>query len=221
MTEYSKETYTGPSTAAPHGAPPVTDKAADAAEAAKQGAGEVARTATDKVKDVTEDSKAQARNLIGEARAQVGQQASTQQRNLVMNLRSLVDELQGMAQRSEQPGPATELVRRAQDRLHGVADWLDRREPGDVLNEVRTFASRRPGVFLLGSVAAGAMAGRLTRGVVAAHSDDSGHAEPPPDGPTAVAGFEAPVPPSRAVTDAVGYDAPAAGMTSGYVGGTP
>jgi hypothetical protein len=39
---------------------------------------------------------------------------------------------------------------------------------------LRTFARRRPGAFLAGCAVLGVVAGRLTRGVVAAHSDDSG-----------------------------------------------
>jgi hypothetical protein len=55
-----------------------------------------------------------------------------------------------------------------------LADWLDGREPGQLLDEARNFARRRPGVFLVGALAAGVVAGRMTRGVVAAHtSDDS------------------------------------------------
>ena len=36
------------------------------------------------------------------------------------------------------------------------------------------FARRKPGMFLLGAAAAGVLAGRLTSGVKAAHSQDSG-----------------------------------------------
>jgi hypothetical protein len=54
-----------------------------------------------------------------------------------------------------------------------MADWLEQREPGDLLDEVRRFARRRPGAFVLGALVAGVVAGRMTRGIVAARSDES------------------------------------------------
>jgi len=48
---------------------------------------------------------------------------------------------------------------------------LQNREPADLLEEVRSFARRKPGLFLLGAAAAGVLAGRLTSGVKAAHTD--------------------------------------------------
>jgi hypothetical protein len=47
---------------------------------------------------------------------------------------------------------------------------LQNREPAELLDDVRSFARRKPGLFLLGAAAAGVLAGRLTSGVKAAHS---------------------------------------------------
>ena len=55
--------------------------------------------------------------------------------------------------------------------MDDFANWLQNREPADLLEEVRRFARRKPGVFLLGAAAAGVLAGRLTNGVRAAHTD--------------------------------------------------
>lgn len=160
------------------GGPSAKDKAAQTAQAGKQAVGEVAHTATDKAKDVATETKRQARNVMGEAQSQLKDQAATQHRNAVTSLRSLADELQSMSERSEQSGLAGDLVGQAGERAHSVASWLDAREPGDLVDEVRTFARRRPGAFLLGALAAGVVAGRLTRGAVAAHSDDADQAAP-------------------------------------------
>jgi hypothetical protein len=153
--------------------PSAKEKASDAADAGKQAATEVAQNAAGQAKDVAQETKKQAKDLIGEARSQLSEQAGVQHKNLVTNLRALADELTSMAHNSENGGTATDLVSQAGDRAHGVADWLDQREPGDLLGEVRTFAQQRPGAFLLGAAVAGIVAGRLTRGAVAAHSDDS------------------------------------------------
>jgi hypothetical protein len=160
------------------------EKAGNAAETAKQAGSEVAATATDRAKDVAAETKRQARDLMGEARGQVNEQVGTQHRNLVNNMRSLGDELRGMSTSSQQSGVATELVAQVGDRAHGVADWLDNREPGQLLDEVRAFARRRPGVFLAGALVAGVAVGRLTRGVVATHTEDSRTAQPTTPAPT-------------------------------------
>lgn len=152
--------------------PPLKDKAADAAQAAKQAGTDVAQTAAEKAKDVAGETTKQARDLAAEARDQLKQQASSQHRSLVGNLRSLGDELGAMSQHTQQSGVATEVVSQARDRVHGVADWLDRREPGDLVDELRSLARRRPGAFLLGAALTGVLAGRLTRGVVAVNTAD-------------------------------------------------
>ena len=173
MTEYSPVTVTG---AAPdsESSPPLKEKAADTAQAAKEGGAQVAGTAADKAKDVAAETKRQARDLLGEARGQMHQQATEQHRNLVSNLRSVGEELRSMTERSERNGIASALASQAGDRVRGAADWLDKRQPGDLLEEIRSFARRRPGVFLLGTALAGVAAGRLTRGAAAAQSEQSG-----------------------------------------------
>lgn len=151
------------------------DKAGEAANQGKQAAGQVAQTAVEHAQEVKEEAVRQARDLAGEARQQVSSQVGQQHQALVSNLRSLGSELGSMTHSTGgESGVATELVSQAKERIDSLADWLDGREPGQVLDEARNFARRRPGAFLLGALAAGVVAGRMTRGVVAAHtSDDS------------------------------------------------
>jgi len=154
------------------------DKAAESAQVGTQAAGEVAQSAAGHAKEVAGEAQSQARNLVGEARDQLRSHAGDQQRSAVSNLRALGDELRSMAGGSEQNGMATDLVGQAADRSLGVADWLDDRQPGDLLEELRRFARRRPGAFLAGALVAGVVAGRLTRGAVAAHTDDGSSDRP-------------------------------------------
>jgi hypothetical protein len=148
------------------------DKARDSAQAGKEAAGNVASSAAENAKQVVEESKTQGRQLVGEARGQLHDHARTQHKNLVSNLTSLGDELSGMAGKSEQQGPASELAATAGQRVHDVASWLDSREPGQLVDELRGFARRRPGVFIAGALVAGVLAGRLTRGAVDVHRSD-------------------------------------------------
>ena len=147
-------------------------------EAVKGEAGDVARTAKDSAQGVAETAKAEAANVAAEvksnakdllyqARSDLTQQAGTQQQKVANGLRSISDELHAMARASDQPGVASDLVRQVADRSTSVAAWLDGRDPGSLLNEVKSFARQRPGTFLLLAAGAGVLAGRLTRSLSA------------------------------------------------------
>ena len=154
------------------------DEAASVGQSVRDAGGQVAETATGQAKQVASEAGRQARDLLGEAQEQAREQALTQQHKAAEQLRTLAGELNEMAAKSGQSGMAAELAQQASERIGGAASWLEKREPGDLLDEVRGFARRRPGAFLLGAVVAGVVAGRLTRGVAAAARSD-GQPEPP------------------------------------------
>jgi hypothetical protein len=173
------------------------EQAAAVGQTAADAGARVTQTATDQAREVVSETARQARDLLGEAGGQVRDQSSVQQQKAASQLRSVADELHEMVAKGGQSGLATEVAHQAAERLHGAASWLEQREPADVLQAVRDFARRRPGVFLAGAVAAGLAAGRLTRGMTdAARSGGepqdqrrslreipSGAAIPPPPGP--------------------------------------
>ena len=72
-----------------------------------------------------------------------------------------------MADAPDQQGVASDLIRQAADRSESVASWLDNRDPGSLLDEVKSFARQRPGTFLLVAAGAGMLAGRLGRSLQA------------------------------------------------------
>ena len=149
------------------------DEASSVARTAADSGGQVADTAKQEGQRVVSEAVGQARNLVGEARAQVAQQATSQQSKAISTVRSLSDELQTMASSSDQSGLASELVRQAATRVQQMADFLESREPQDLVEDARNFARRKPGVFLLGAAAAGLAAGRLTRAGVDIKRDTS------------------------------------------------
>jgi hypothetical protein len=102
-------------------------------------------------------------------------------------LRSVGDDLENMASHSD-GGTASGLVREAADRARALSSRLDGREPRELLDDVRGFARRRPGTFLLGALVAGVVAGRLTRG-----AKDSGSGTNPSTGTSAGTGTGADV----------------------------
>jgi hypothetical protein len=153
------------------------DVAKDQVSAVTQAAVEAGQRVTDIGKEqaanVTAEAGRQAKDLLAQTQTELTQQASQQQQRLAEGLRTLGDELYSMAHHSEQPGVAADLARHGADKTREVASWLDAREPGTLVDEVKTFARQRPGTFLLLAVGAGLLAGRLTRGLRDTASNDS------------------------------------------------
>ncbi len=152
------------------------DEARNVGQTAAQAGSQVASTAADQAKQVTYEAKNQAQALVQQGRSQVREQARTGQQKAGQGLSDIASQLRVMVEGGETPsGPAADLVRQAGDKLEEIANWVQQREPGDLVEEVRRYARRRPGMFLIGAALAGVAAGRLTTGVVAAHKDsDSG-----------------------------------------------
>jgi hypothetical protein len=180
------------------------DEAAEVARTAAHGGGQVADTVGEQANRVASETARQARNLLREGKGQLAGQARDAQRKAASGLHALADQLDGMAEKSDGDGTVPEVARQASERARTVASWLAEREPGDLLDEVRRFARRKPGVFLAGAALAGVVVGRLTRGVIAAESESSSPADTRPPSPT-----PAPPPPAQAVNPAQGVPGPA------------
>jgi hypothetical protein len=183
-------TDTSTSTSAGGTASTAVDQGRQVAGTAKEEAANVAGTAAD-----------QARTVVGDARrqvtGQVTEQAAVQRDKLSETLRTLGDDLEQMAA-GQGPGSglAADLVREVSDRARTISSRIEGREPGQLLDDARDFARRRPGTFLVGALAAGVVAGRLFRatadGAAAASLATSA------DGPTTGARTDDPVVPGVA-----------------------
>jgi hypothetical protein len=141
-------------------------EAGEVAHTAKDAGGQVAGTAADQARQVAGEVRDQARDLMHEGRQQVREQAVAGQQKAAGGLSSVADELRRMADGSD--GVVGDLARQGADRAQEFATWLRDREPGDLVEEVRGWARQRPGTFLVGAALAGVLAGRLTRGTMAA-----------------------------------------------------
>ncbi len=169
---------TGSRTDQPSAAQVAREQAGEVGQSAQHAGQQVAQTAVDQAKEVASEAGRQARDLMAEARTQARTQADVQRQRAVDGLHTLADELRGMVDKGGQSGVGTELVQNAYERIHGMANWLDRRSAGGLVDEVRDFARRRPGAFLLGAALAGVVAGRLTRNVAAQQSGGSARYTP-------------------------------------------
>jgi vacuolar-type H+-ATPase subunit H len=147
------------------------DQAAQVSQSAKESGKQVVSTAADEASNVADETRRQAKHLGQEVSNQAQQQAALQKDNAATGLHALGEELRSMARHGGQSSPVTDLAHQAADKLTDVASWLERRDPGSLLDEVRTYARRKPGTFLLGAAAAGILAGRLTRGAAEASQD--------------------------------------------------
>ncbi|MEY9952346.1 hypothetical protein [Leifsonia sp. EB34] len=154
------------------------DEAARVAESAKGAAADVADVAKDEAREVARETKAQARDLYRQTQQELREQAAIQQQRVADGLRSIGDELQQMASSSQQQGVASDLVGQAADRTQSVARWLDDRDPGSLLREVKSYARRNPGTFIAAAALTGVLAGRLTRALASADDSGSGAGAP-------------------------------------------
>lgn len=146
----------------------------------------VADTAKEEAQRVASEATTQARSVVNDALGQVTEQSAAQKDRLASTLRTLGDDLDSMAGQGS-PGLASDLARQVSSHARSLGSHLESREPRDLLDDMRGFARRRPGTFLLGALAAGVVVGRLARGtadgIAAAEAAGSGTRTPTPPTP--------------------------------------
>jgi vacuolar-type H+-ATPase subunit H len=163
-----------------------TDRARELAHDASAHAGDLTGSVREHAGDVGQEMVQQGRRVIEDARGKAREEADAQSRQAVSALRQWSDRGRALAEgRTEDAGPLADYTRDLAGRVSDIADRMDQRGFDGVLDDVRSFARRRPGMFLLGAGVAGFAVGRLVRGAKDAPAD-------PPPGPTraAIAGRE-------------------------------
>ncbi|MFJ6654084.1 hypothetical protein ACIQLJ_14935 [Microbacterium sp. NPDC091313] len=158
-------------------------------------AGDVVGTAASEARAVVGETKSQAKDLFAQTQRELREQAGVQQQRVAEGLRGIGDELGSMADASDSPGVASDLVRQVSTRVSDAAGWLADRDPGSLLSEVKAYARRRPGVFIAAAALAGLAAGRLTRALTEGAKEEHSTAASAPSA--------ASVPPPPPVTSAM------------------
>ncbi|TQK17596.1 hypothetical protein FBY40_0073 [Microbacterium sp. SLBN-154] len=190
MSNYDDTSVSGLNSGGSMGSPSTVDtakrEASDLAHTAGGQARSVVDTAKHEASSVVHEAKYQTRDLFAQSQQELKDQARTQQQRVAGGLRTVGGDLQSMADGAASDSLAADLVRQVSTRVSLASDWLSEREPADVLNEVKRFARRRPGVFILSAAIAGVVVGRLTRALAtnAAESKKS-DAAPAVGAPTA------------------------------------
>jgi hypothetical protein len=151
----------------------VKSQATDLSHSSIQTGKHVADVAREQASGVAAEAGRQGMDLLRQAQGELGKQAAQGQQQLANQLLSLSDELRSMAGASGQDGMAASLASQAASRVRTAGQWLHDRQPGQVADEMQSFARRRPAAFLALAVGAGLVAGRLTRGLKDANSDNS------------------------------------------------
>lgn len=134
---------------------------------------QVAEVAKDQATKVATQASTQFKDLLTEGVSEVRQAVTSQQKRLAGGVHSLATELGTMASKSDNAGPLTNYAQQASVKAGELSHWLENAEPAEVLDFLRSYARRRPGVFLGASALAGVLAGRLTRGFVGNAKDSS------------------------------------------------
>ena len=151
-----------PATSSTSGSPPSGGK--DTREQARDEARKTAETGKHKAAEVAEEAKSQTSQLARTAGDEARQRADGELDKLAGALSRLGDELDEMADGSSHPnGYVTALARDGARTANRLSQRLESGGLDGAVNEVKTFARRRPGTFLAAAVGVGLALGRVTR----------------------------------------------------------
>jgi hypothetical protein len=157
----------------------VKDQASGLGNSSVHAGKHVAEVAREQASGVAAETARQGRDLLHQAQSQLAEQAAYGQQRVAKQLLSLSDELRAMADHPGDGGIAADLADQVASRVRAAGQWLDGRKPGQVVDEMQSFARRRPAAFLALAAGAGLVAGRLTRGLKDASSDGSARGPAP------------------------------------------
>jgi hypothetical protein len=152
----------------------VQDKASEGAGLVGEKSTDVARTAKEQAGNAANEVSAQARDLAGQLREQLQDQSRAQAEKLATNVRRLADELHDMSDNGKPDSTAAAVVRQVADSGRQAAAHLENRGPEGIVEDLRDFARRKPGLFLAGAAVAGFAAARIGKGVTAAGTTTPG-----------------------------------------------
>ncbi len=176
------------------------DQATEVKDTAVQQGQQVAEVAKEEAGKVKAEATGQLKDLLSQSRSELTTQAGAQQQRLGGIVHSLAQELGSMASSSDKSGPLTDLAHQAAKKGGEIGHWLENGEPSDVLNEVTSFARRRPVAFLGASLLAGIVVGRLSRSL-AAEAKDAAEAEKASTSPALETGSAVYAPSAYATTE--------------------
>jgi hypothetical protein len=156
----------------PDGSRAVKEAATAVTDVARDEGRDVAADAKARAGDVAQKTKEQARDVVHDVREEARRRVDDQSTRAAQALHDAGTQLHSMAAAADDDtiGGLADQAARSVDRL---ASRLDDGGIERVLDDVKAFARRRPGLFLLGAGVAGFMVGRIARNASSALGDDS------------------------------------------------
>ena len=146
-------------------------RAGQVTEAARDEVQSVAGDVREEASAVASEAKAQARNVLDETRTALRSQARQGSDRTAGALDNLSSQFRALASGDrEGAGELGRYADRASEQLHAAAQQIGSRGFDGLIDDVQSFARRRPGVFLAVAAASGFAVGRLFRGAQAASS---------------------------------------------------
>jgi hypothetical protein len=131
---------------------------------AREEAGAVAGTVKEETKHVAQAATEQARTTMHRVQNDVRTAADQQSRNVAQTLHSTADELRNMADAAPRgDGLIPSLAREGGSAVDRLASRMESGGLDALMADVRGWARRNPGTFLLGTAALGFFVGRLAR----------------------------------------------------------
>jgi hypothetical protein len=152
----------------------VTDAASTTLATATDATKKVVGEATDQTKMVTVEAKAQAQQFISNTRTELQSQADDRARQAADHLRGMSTSISALLDGRPDDAPQMRgYLEQAQSRIDGFASRIETGGPQGVIDDLSSFARRRPGAFLLAAGVAGFAIGRAARAGAAAAHDQS------------------------------------------------
>lgn len=164
----------------------------DVTRAAKTQTQEVARTATEEAREVTgavraqvaqvgEELANQGRALVEEARTRLQDQAHVQVRRAADGLAKVARKARALGDEPDEDSSGigsylaqgADKLSQAADRIYGFADDVESGDLEIMVDDLKTFARRRPAAFAVGAAVAGFSIGRFVR-AAASDEDEAG-----------------------------------------------
>jgi len=145
--------------------------------ATREQATQVAGTAKEQAQEVAQQAKQQAKSTVRQLQDDARERADQEASKLAETMRSASRQMRSMASCAdgEQQSLATNLMHEGAQAADRFASQLDEGGIERVTADVRSWARRNPGGFLLGAAFAGFVVGRIARNL-SGTNDDSGHA---------------------------------------------
>jgi hypothetical protein len=128
-------------------------------------AGAMAETVKDETKNVAEAAQQQARTALHQVQDDIRSRADSEATRFAGTLHSTGQQLSSMADAADGQGLVPAIAREGAQAAERLANRLDQGGLDAITSDIRRWARRSPGSFLLGAGALGFLAGRLARNV--------------------------------------------------------